>query len=165
MKRRTLLTSISTLTVGIAGCLTSSNTTSPTRSSPLTSGGNDTETPKTTTANGNQDTTGSSSENPEIVFTDTDCPSFSNAVDRTVCWPVTDTAWEKIYLDASTAIYNPDPRDVHIETVEFVLHNEHSGHQVKFNPDKWEIKRQNSDGWTTAAAGTSSDTTLTSSHD
>lgn len=144
MKRRTVLTTIGTATVATAGCLsdagdrqTDENGTSTDGTQTDDPGGNGTD---------QSPTDGTPGAKPSDPFVDAACPSFSENVDRTVCWHTADTDAEPIYLDASTAVFEPSTGDGSVETMEFVLHND-SGNSFGLNPHAWAIKRQTDSGW------------------
>ena len=140
MNRRTVLATISTATVATAGCLSDAGDRS--NDATTSADGNETDGP------GNDSTTtdGTPGSNPDDPFADADCPSFADSTDRTVCWHTTDPDSEPIYLDASTAVFEPTTGDNSVETMAFVLHNE-SGAPFGLNPHAWAIKRRTDSGW------------------
>jgi len=133
MHRRTLLGTLgSTAVLTAAGCLDRGGS----GNSPAET---DTDEPVTET----DDPSDTPAENP---FQNDPCPSFSETVDRTVCWHTADTESEPIYMDASTAVFEPTPNSSEVQSIEFVLHN-NSETTVGLNPHAWAIKRKTTDGW------------------
>jgi hypothetical protein len=85
------------------------------------------------------------------------CPSVAADPDRTVCWPPAERIRSRVYLNASIPVFEPDPDDSAVETLEFVLHDQHSDRRVGVDPDDWRIDRRTGEGWDHVASGQSSD--------
>ena len=140
MNRRALLATLGTATVATAGCLGDGGDR-PNDDDEPSPDETDTDTP-----GGDGTRTDDGDPRPETPFADAECPSFSEGVDRTVCWPTDETDAESVYLDASSVAFEPSPGDGSVESIEFVLHNE-SGEPFGLNPHAWAIKRQTDSGW------------------
>jgi len=142
MKRRTVLATLGTATVATAGCLSDAGDRQTETDEPSPDG-TETDEPGTDGSNGTPtpgDGTGTPLGDP---FSDMTCPSFTENTDRTGCWPTADAADNPIYMDASTAVFEPSTGD---DSVEFVLHNE-SDESFGLNPHAWAIKRRTENGW------------------
>lgn len=85
------------------------------------------------------------------------CPSFATDPDRTVCWPSADRIRSQVYLNASIPVFEPDPDDSTVETLEFVLHDQHPERVVGVDPHDWHIARPTAGGWSRVASGSESD--------
>jgi len=84
------------------------------------------------------------------------CPSVAADPDRTVCWPPADRIRSRVYLNASVPVFEPDPDDSAVDTLEFVLHDQHPDRSVGVDPDDWRIDRRTAEGWTHVASGSPS---------
>lgn len=114
MQRRTVLASMSAVVVGCAGCL------------------------GRTTADGSNNSSngGTTSERP---IADEPCPSFTDTVDRTICYHTRDREEETVYVEPSDTVGT-------VESLEFTLHNQ-AEHTVGLNPYAWTIYRQGTTDW------------------
>ncbi|AZH26051.1 hypothetical protein [Haloplanus aerogenes] len=101
--------------------------------------------------------TGTSRTDGERPDADPNCPSFAADPDRTVCWPSEDRIRSRVFLNASTPVFEPDSDDLSAETVEFVLHDQHPDRSVGVDPHDWWIARRTGDGWDRIASGSTSD--------
>lgn len=140
MNRRTILASLGTLPVALAGCTDSTG-------NPGTGTGTDTTTtgPGTGTDTGTP-TTATDGGTPESRFAGEPCPALGTNADRSVCWHTVDPSTAAQYLEPDTELFEPSTGDDSVETVAFVLHNQ-SGGGIGFNPYAWGIHRQTADGW------------------
>jgi|GEM_PF-3665473 len=86
-----------------------------------------------------------------------ECPSFASDPDRTVCWPTEDRLESRVYLNASIPVFEPDPDDSVVESLEFVLHDQHPDHPVEVTPDDWRIHRRTTAGWSPVASESSTE--------
>ncbi|WP_336002001.1 hypothetical protein [Halorientalis halophila] len=141
MKRRTVLAAFGTATVATAGCLDrSGNGSTPTDTDgPGTGGG--TETPAGTATDEIRSPTA-----PSGRFDGEECPTFSDSVDRTVCFHALETGSTEVWVEPDRELFEPTTDDDTVETITFTLHNQ-SGGSFGLNPYAWSIKRRTADGW------------------
>ncbi|MFC7074806.1 hypothetical protein ACFQJ7_15930 [Halovenus rubra] len=76
------------------------------------------------------------------------CPSFSDKVDRTVC--ARSETDSQIYPTISKQVFEPTTDDNTVENLQITLHNE-SDKTFGLNPYAWALKRQTDDGWSHVA--------------
>ncbi|SDF06977.1 hypothetical protein [Halorientalis regularis] len=141
MKRRTVLTALGTATVATAGCLDRSG---------------DGSTPTDTDGPGRTDRTGTppgtatdERRTPTVLsgrFDGTDCPGFSDSVDRTVCYHAIQDDAAEVWVEPDSEVFAPTTGDNTVETITFTLCNE-SDEPFGLNPYAWAIKRRTGDGW------------------
>lgn len=87
------------------------------------------------------------------------CSSFESDVDRTVCWPTEERLRSRVYLNASIPTFEPTTDDSTVETLEFVLHNQHPDHLVEVTPEDWQIARRTPEDWRVVASASDSEPT------
>jgi hypothetical protein len=140
MKRRTILTALGTATVATAGCLDRSGDGS-TPTDTDGPGTDRTETPTGTATDERRTPTA-----PSGRFDGTDCPGFSDSVDRTVCFHTLGGGSAEVWVEPDQELFEPTTGDDTVETITFTLHNE-SGESFGLNPYAWGMKRRTDGGW------------------
>lgn len=138
MQRRTLLATLGSTALGLAGCVGGADPTGPPAGAP-------TDTP--TDAHTPTETTDGVSPAGDR-FADRDCPTLGDHVGRTVCYHAADLASAALVVTADPEV--ADPAASNAASVQFTLHNR-SDWPVQFNPYDWSIHRREDDGWTRVA--------------
>ncbi|RXK51817.1 hypothetical protein [Halorientalis pallida] len=141
MRRRTILATLGTSAMAVAGCLDQSGDGSTPTDTDGSGGPDGTETP-----NGTADDGSGTPASPSGRFDGTECPTVSDSVDRTVCFHALGGGSAEVWVEPDRELFEPTTDDQSVETVTFTLHNQ-SGESFGLNPYAWAIRRRTSDGW------------------
>jgi len=137
MKRRTVLATLGSAAASAAGCVGRAPTDDASES---TGGGDDARTDVGTPAVDGSQVAGT-------------CPSTAPDAERTVCWPPAGRIRSRVYLNASVPLFEPDSDFSAVDTLEFVLHDQHPDRPVGVDPDGWRLARRTPEGWGRVASG------------
>ncbi|AQL43536.1 hypothetical protein BV210_12890 [Halorientalis sp. IM1011] len=141
MKRRTVLAALGATTAATAGCLDRSGNGSTPTDTDRTGTGGGTETPPGTATDERRTPMA-----PSGRFDGADCPSFSDGVDRTVCFHALEPGSAEVWVEPDREVFEPTTGDDTLETITFTLHNQ-SGGPFGLNPYAWAIERRTTSEW------------------